>query len=234
MAGWTKAQYDAAYQILVERRLPGGYKDTSRPQAYVNYHKWAMKRIMAQRWSVLAPILSIPPNTPTLIVGAGFGWGVEEAIANGISPCIGIDISDYVIAEKDNTEEAELRQNLLDVGLDPDSPRGQFIMSHIYDGQPRSNVIILQEDAQTNTSRQAIRAGLGNNWPSVCIVEDIVDDSMTDAEIVQVNNALNLFAGNQRVIWIYTETSNRSLQDLKNLVTTSEVISVNGGVHLVI
>jgi hypothetical protein len=233
MAGWTKAQYDAAYRILVERRLPGGYSDTSRPQAYVNYHKWAMKPVMAQRWAVIAPILSIPPNTPTLIVGAGFGWGVEEAIANGISPCVGIDISDYVIAEKDNTEEAELRQNLLDVGLDPDSPRGQFVMSQIHDGQPRSNVIILQENAQTNTSRQAIRAALNNNWPDVCIVEDIVDDDTTDAEITQVNNALHLFAGNQRVIWVYTGTPNRSHQDLKNLVPDSEVISVDGLTHLV-
>jgi hypothetical protein len=81
-------------------------------------------------------------------------------------------------------------------------------------------VIVLQENAQTNTSRQAIRAALGNNWPDVCIVEDLIDAATTDAEITQVNNALNLFAGNQRVIyvtgkgypriWCLNERSNRS------------------------
>jgi hypothetical protein len=95
-------------------------------------------------------------------------------------------------------------------------------------------VIVLQEDAQTNTSRQAIRAALGNNWPDVCIVEDLIDAATTDAEITQVNNALNLFAGNQRRVIYVTGKGypGRTLAQLQAL-TAAEVITRDGVTHLV-
>jgi L-arabinose isomerase len=93
--------------------------------------------------------------------------------------------------------------------------------------------VVLQEDMQTNQSRQAIRAALNNNWPSVCIVEDLVDDTTTDQEITQVQNALDNFAGTQRIIWMHSGSpATRTHQELQTL-TGAEVISSDGSIYLV-
>ena len=230
MAGYTKEEYDALYSIRVSRYFGGTV--AGQQEVRCNYHKWAMAPILVNRWTVLAPILNIAANQRVCIIGAGFGWGVESFITETGCTTVGIDISDYIAAEKDNTEEVELRAAITAAGHDPDSGHGADCMAGIYDGLPRipPGVIVLQEDASTNTSRNAIRSALGG-WPSVCILEDIIDETTTDQEITQVNDACNLFAGQQRVIWITNGTAGRSLLDLQTL-TGSEVISTDGSVHL--
>lgn len=228
MAGYTKAEYDALYSIRVSRYFGG--TAPGEQEVRCNYHKWAIKPMLESMWATLQPILNIQANERVCVVGAGFGWGVEALIAETGAAVVGIDISDYIAAEQGNTEEAELRAAITAAGLDPDSGKGAAILAGIYDGQPRSNVIVLQEDASTNTSRGNIRAALGG-WPDVVIMEDLIDDTVTDQEITQVNNAANLFAGTQRVIWIARATPARSLQDIQTL-TGSEVISPDGSVHL--
>ena len=171
-----------------------------------------------------------------LIVGAGFGWGVEAFITHtGVTNTIGIDVSAYIHAEKDNSEEAELRQAVTDAGLDPDSGRGAWIIQQLLDMRgpgARCKTIVLDEDAQTNTSRQAIKSALGA-WPSVCITEMLIDEDTTAQEITQVDNALHLFAGSQRVIHIVSSLVNWTPQQVKDLVPDSEVITPSGEVHLV-
>jgi hypothetical protein len=201
------------------------------PEVYLHYHKYFMSPILAQRWTAMAPVLAISPSELCLIVGAGFGWGVEAFVSETGCTTVGIDISDYIDAEKSNTEEAEIRAEITAAGLDPDSGQGAVILAAVCDFQPRTNVIVLKEDASTNTSRQAIRSALGG-WPTVCILEDIIDETTTDQEITQVNNAMTLFAGNQRVIWVFNGNPSRSMQDLQTL-TGAEVIATDGSVHLV-
>lgn len=231
MAGWTKQQYDGAYSFLVQRRMGG--RLATEPPIVTHYHKWAMRPYWLTAYSVLQPILQIPSSANVCVVGAGFGWGVEGIIQETGANVVGIDISDYVIGEQANTETAELRQLIIDAGLDPDSGRGAEILSFIDDGAPRANVVVLQEDANTNQSRNAIRQALGGNWPDVCIVEDLIDEATTDQEITAVNNALNLFAGTQRIIWICTaDFPHRSFAQLQTL-TGAEVINTSGTVHLV-
>jgi hypothetical protein len=229
MAGYTKTEYDALYRFRVSRYFGGDPEGVS--PVWINYHKYSMAPLLAARWATLAPILNIPSTELVCIVGAGFGWGVAAFIAETSCTTVGIDVSDYIDAEKNNTETAELRQAIIDSGRDPDSGQGAAILAAIDDGQPRTNVVVLKEDAQTNTSRNAIRSALGG-WPDVVIFEDIIDDTTTDQEITQANNAANLFAGSQRVIWITNGTATRSLQDLQTL-TGSEVISTNGQTYLV-
>ena len=233
MAGWTKADYDAAYKLPVERLLGGYPSGATRPQMVVHYHRFFIQELLSLVWARLAPVLAFNGTEKVCIVGAGFGWGVEAFIAETGCVTVGIDISDYIHAEKDNTEETELRQEVINAGLDPDTGTGAFLLSQVYDGQPRTDpsIVVLQEDMQTNTSRNAIRSALGG-WPDVVIFEDLVDDNVTDQEITQANNAANLFAGTQRVIWVYRPTLNRSLQDLQTL-TGEEVISPDGQTHLV-
>jgi len=230
MAGWTKADYDNAYRFRVERCF-GGHPNT-RPEIVVHYHRWAMQPILANRWSVLAPILNIASTEDVCIVGAGFGWGVEAFIAETGANTVGIDISDYIAAEQSGTEEAELRAQIVVAGLDPDTGRGLEIMGHIFDGQTRSNVVVLQNDAASGPQRQEIRTALGNKWPSVVIYEDIVDDTWTDAEILSARNSGNGFGGAQRLIWIYNGTDARSQSDLQTISLGAEVISRDGQSHL--
>ena len=231
MAGWTKAQYDAAYRFRVERYF-GGHPNT-RPEVVVHYHKWGMQPILAQMWANIQPVLNILTTDHLCIVGAGFGWGVDAATIE-VAPAniVGIDISDYIAAEQTNTEETELQAQITSAALDPDTGRGLEIMGHIYDGQPRSNVVVLQNDAASGPQRQAIRTALGGNWPSVVVYEDIVDDTWTDAEILSARNSGNGFGGTQRLIWIYNGTDTRSQADLQTISLGAEVISRDGQSYL--
>ena len=232
MAGYTKEQYDTLYRFRVGRYVPALCGDPeAAAEVYVHYHKHMVKPLLEKRWSKCAPVLNIASTELVLIVGAGFGWGVEAFIAETGCTTIGIDVSDYIDAEKGNTETAELRQAITDGGLDPDTGRGALLLGLMDDGYPRTNVIVLKEDMQTNQSRNAIRSALGG-WPTVVIFEDIIDDTTTDAEITQANNAANLFAGDQRVIWMHDGLAGRSIQDLQTL-TGEEVISTDGTIYLV-
>jgi hypothetical protein len=170
MAYDTKADFDNAYQFRVDRYFnrdnPGVAQDPAQTgEVILHYHRFFMSPILADMWARLAPILNIASTEHVLIVGAGFGWGVEAFIAETGCTTVGIDVSDYINAEKNNTEETEIDAAIVAAGLDPAAGRGAAIKAYVYDAQPRTNVIVLQENAQTNTSRQAIRAALGNNWP---------------------------------------------------------------------
>jgi len=235
MPGWTKADYDANYRYHVERRMPGGGPPPAegRPGVVIRYHRLFMKPILVSMWAKLQPILNILATDDVCVVGAGFGWGVEAVIAETGATVVGIDISDYIAAEQSSTEEAELRAEVAAAGLDPDTGRGLEVMSFIYDAQPRSNVVVLQEDMSSSQSKQAIRTALGNNWPSVVVYENIVDDTWTDQDIINARNAGNGFGGSQRLIWVYKPTPARTLQNLLDLLPAgSEVISTDGQAYL--
>lgn len=232
---WTKQDYDDNYVFHVDRHFNAtvAHDPAQIGKLKLHYHKYFMQPIIAAMWSRLAPILSIASTEDVCVVGAGFGWGVDAFIAETGANTVGIDVSDYIFNELNNTEEVEIDAEITAVGLNPSSGRGAAIKASIYDGQLRvpSGVIVLQEDAQTNTSRQAIRSALGG-WPSVVIFEDLISADTTDEEITQADNAAKLFAGDQRVIWIMRRWPNRSYQDVATL-TGSEVISVSGGTHLI-
>ena len=227
MAGWTKDDYDNAYSIRVERYFGG--RAPGRPEVKVNYHKWGMQPILTDMWARLVPILGLQSTNYICTVGCGFGWGVDALIAESGATCVGADISDYIAAEKDNTEEAELRANITAAGLDPDTGRGLELMGHLYDGQVRTNVVVLQTDMSTANERQQIRQALGGNWPSHVIYEDIVDDTWTDTDITNARNMGNGFGGSQTLYWVYRATAARSAQDLATL-TGDLVIAPDGTV----
>jgi len=236
MAGFTKQDFDDAYSFRVERYLDG--HPNTRAEVRTHYHRWAMVPLLQARWAILQPILNILSTDFVCVVGAGFGWGVEAIIAETGALTVGVDISDYVAAEKDSTEEAELRAEVSAVGLDPDTGRGLEIMNFIFDGSVRSNVVVLQSDAASGPQRTAIRNALGGNWPSVVIAEDVIDDTWTDAEIVSMRNSMNGFGGRQRLIFVYTATEARSAQDLFDVLnvlqgTPSEIISRDGQVYII-
>jgi len=172
----TKAEYDASYRYAVERHMPGGGPPPAegRPGVVVHYHKHAMQIPLTNMWAAIQPVLNILTTDHLCIIGAGFGWGVDAAIVE-VAPAniVGIDISDYIASEQGNTEEAELRAEVVLVGLDPDTGRGLEVMNFIFDGQPRSNVVVLQNDAASGPQRGEIRTALGGNWPSVVVTKTL-------------------------------------------------------------
>ena len=236
MPGWTKEQYDTAYRMQVERRMPGGGPPPSegRPPVFIHYHKLFVAPILAQMWANVQPVLNILTTDHLCIVGAGFGWGVDAAIVE-VNPTniVGIDISDYIAAEMGNTEEAELRAHVTTAGLDPDTGRGLEVMNFISDGQIRNNVVVLENDAASGPQRALIRTALGGNWPSVVVFENLVDDDWTDTDIINARNSGNGFGGTQRLIWIYKPTVTRSAQNLFDVLPAdTEVILTDGTGYL--
>ena len=227
MAGWTKDDYDAAYSIRVSRHFGGDPN-----QIRCNYHKWAIQPILQNMWGRLTPILNIASSEHICVVGAGFGWGVEAVIAETGATVVGIDISEYIAAEQASTETAELRAAITAAGHDPDSGHGAVVLAGIDDGQPRANVIVLENDASSGPQRNEIRTALGGNWPSVVVYEDIIDDTMTDQDILNARNAGNGFGGAQRLIFIARPTAARSLADIQTITLGAEVISPDGGEYL--
>jgi len=227
MAGWTKADYDASYSIRVSRHFGGDPN-----QIRCNYHKWAMQPILQKMWGRLVPILGITSTEYVCVVGAGFGWGVDAVVVETGATVVGIDISEYIAAEQTNTEEIELRAAVTAAGHDPDSGHGAIVLAGIYDGQPRSNVTILENDASSGPQRQEIRTALGGNWPSIVVFEDIIDDTWTDQDILNARNAGNGFGGSQRLIFIARPTLARSLADIQTITLGAEVISPDGEEYL--
>ena len=150
--GYTKEQYDTLYRFRVSRYFTDSQPPGTSP-IYLHYHKWPMLPILQKRWQLLAPVLNIAPTELVCIVGAGFGWGVDAFTQETGCTTIGLDISDYVDAAKAETEEAEIRQAIIDAGHDPDSGHGAVVLAATCDFQPRSNVVILKEDMHT-TSRE--------------------------------------------------------------------------------
>lgn len=224
MAAYTKADFDELYRFRVCRYFGG--RPLGSPPTYIHYHHFGMAPILAKRWALWAPILQIPSSSRVMVLGAGFGWGVEALIAETGVTCVGVDLSDYIATAKDTSEEEEIRAEIIAAGLDPDSGRGQTILNGVVRPGNRTKVVVLQEDVQLNTGRQAIRSALGG-WPDVCIVEDLIDDNTTEQEISFVQNGLDNFAGSQRIIWITDGSPTISLQQLHTL-TGAEVISTNG------
>ena len=238
----TKEDFDDAYRIQVERRMPGGGPPPAedRPAVFLHYHRFGQRPIMASRWATLQPILNIQSTDFVCVVGAGFGWGVDAIVAETGATVVGIDISQYIADEQANTEEAEIRAEIDLVGLDPDTGRGAEILAFVFEDVPRSNVVVLQNDASTQNQRQEIRTALGGNWPTVVVYEDIIDDTWTDQDIINARNAGNGFGGQQRLIFVYRGTSHlsppRTHQALFDLLpgqpNPSEVISVDGEIYL--
>jgi len=183
-------------------------------------------------WSNLAPILNIVPADYVCTVGAGFGWGVEALVAETGATVVGIDISEYIAAEQTSTETTELRAAITAAGHDPDSGHGAVVLAGIDDGQPRANVIILENDASTGPQRNEIRTALAGNWPTVVVYEDIIDDTWTDTDILNARNAGNGFGGTQRLIFIARPTAARSLADIQTITLGAEVISPDGSTYL--
>lgn len=183
MAGWTKAEFDAAYKFLPESRL-GGWPGGS-PPVRVHYMRAMVEPIIRARWENIVPsILNITAADHVVIIGAGFGWGVEVLADMTSANVIGVDISDYIEAEQSVDELADWDAGITAAGLIPSGTRGMRIKAAFHTPGPRSNVVVLKENMANAGSRNKVKQALGNNVPTHIVTEDTIQ-LFSDAEIAE-------------------------------------------------
>jgi len=222
MGHWTKADFDNAYSIRVERRFVSDPSRAGRLEMRLHYNEWAIKPLMNKRWTELLKVIlpSILVSERILIIGAGFGWGVRALLERVSTTAIGIDASPYIQSEKVGDDSVEVDAAVTEVGLDPTTGRGLFLRNHTITTGDRAKEIVLDEDITTAASRTAVESNLGGT-PTRIYVEDVVDDAMTDAEIQTLAGDINQWTS--RKTWLYTSTPARSPEDL-NVLTGHQVI----------
>lgn len=178
---WDKATYDSMYQLPLWQ-----WGVRNHPRVPVGHYHWFSTKTMFAR--NLANFLLLPGAAQVsdiAVIGGGFGWLCDLLAANGINS-VSVDVSPYVLAEKDSSEEAEIRANLTKFGFDPDNLPVLIGPDYNTPVDPwqywlrpegkRATSTIVDEDMSTNTSRRAVRTALGSNIDA--IVSEFAIDSV--------------------------------------------------------
>lgn len=192
-----KAAWDQYYRKGAEGLW--GHPNT-RPEVKLHYHKAVREVRIGQRAAALG--LHFGPaayNKRILIVGGAFGWLAEALLTEGFLTVGVTDTSSYVQAEKDNTEETELRAEITSVGLDPDTDRGALILSTHLRGPRRGSIDIIDADILTPAGRTTVRQAMGN--PQVVVTETVLE-SLEDNEAITLSEAAHAFPGQVEVVHV--------------------------------
>lgn len=203
-----KSTWDEAYRIGAEGKI-GGYFPSVRDEVVLHYNR-AVKRPEADVHAArLAAALGWTAPGPTiLIVGAGFGWTAEALEGLGFLTVVGVDTSTFIQGNKDSTEETEIDDALIAVGLDPDvgagfwdGPAVKARLLAIGGGagnRSRSSRGVLDEDGSNGGSRGRIKQALGlqGNERIEWVVSEAVLSSLTDAEAIAGSNDLDIIGNN--------------------------------------
>lgn len=182
MAGNTKDDYDSLYSIRVLVPVPGKPNNFKRSPIRLHYHRHVIKPMLDSAWAHVIPLLSLTSADRVVIVGSGFGWGVEALIEQTGCDAVGIDISDYVDTTKADTEESEIDAAIIAAGYDPLTGHGLEVKNLVYDGGAKVRGKFLKNDLSTNKLRNDVKKELGNQWPTWIITEDMLSD-FTDQEV---------------------------------------------------
>lgn len=123
------------------------------------------------------------PGMRIAVIGSGFAYEAEVIRDRGYS-VVGVDTSALVQAEKSVDYTPRYRAQLLAHGIDPDSPAGAGLLGR-WTAKPRTDVVILNEDASRGGGRAEIRQALGGgvDWAISSFVLPVLDD----AEAVAMN-----------------------------------------------
>ena len=221
MAGYTKADFDANYSFRCERYLPSVIQ-TGRSEVRLNYHSAFMSPILANRWDNIIPsILNILSTDKVVVVGSGFGWGVDKLIELTGCTAVGVDISDYIETAKTTDENADLIAAIQLVGLDETVDRGLEVYNAYATTGARTISVVLKEDMLSNRSRNEVKKALGNAAPDYIITEDMIQE-LSDTEIAAWVTEAEKLPGATIVHIIRRETP-RTAEEL-NVLTGHKVI----------
>lgn len=182
MAGYTKEDYDSLYSIRV-RIWDESIQAYRRSPIRLHYHRYVMQDIVTRHWDFLVPELSLTSTDRVVVVGAGFGWGVEKLEELTNCTAVGLDISDYIHGAKGVSEEAEVIAAIAASGYDHTTGHGLEVYNAVLT-QPRNKTNVINEGMYSNKSRNEVKRQLGNQLPTWIITEDMISD-FSDAEILE-------------------------------------------------
>jgi hypothetical protein len=114
---------------------------------------------------------------------------------------VGVDISDYIHATKDTSDADEIRQDIIDAGLDPDSGRGLEILNAVATPGPRASATILNVDITRRNEQKQISDALGG-IPTHIVFEEIIDTDTLVAEIEDLHTGARQMSNNVEIIWL--------------------------------
>lgn len=194
---YDKALYDAQYSV---RAWEHGVRDQPRiPRHHYNWFVQTQGQFGRLKRHVAA--LTAGPGWAQLsdiaIIGGGFGWTAE--LLRDIDPTLNIvnvETSPHVISTLATSEEADLRQYLIDDGFDPDAV--DFLVDPndysrtltnaeawgywLRPDGVRSSITTLDNDLSSNGQRRGVRSALGGNIDAL-VTEIALDSLSTETEI---------------------------------------------------
>lgn len=192
MPVWDKAFFDIMYS---GNGWPYGIRGSSRvPRFHYNWFTNRQSTLnMVDRYITLPGFAQL---SDVAIIGGGYGWTAEVLSQYAIN-AISVDTSAHILATKDTSEEAELREYLTAGGFDPDrlndGPAGIRFMSPddpnawvnpwdywLRPGGIRTAATVVDEDLSTNGSRRNVRQALNNNIDA--ILTEFAIDSMDSGD----------------------------------------------------
>lgn len=189
---YDKALYDSFYSV---RAWEHGARDNPRvPRHHYNWYVQAPRigrnlnaLVGSPGWSSISDIA---------IIGGGFGWLGEQLLAaDPTLNIINVETSPHVINQINTSEEAELRQYLIDDGFDPDNidflmhpdqsrtlTNAEVWATWLRSDGLRGSTTTLDNDLSNNSQRRNVRQALGNNVDAL-VTEIALDGHETDLEI---------------------------------------------------
>lgn len=193
---YDKALYDAQYSV------PAWVHGTrNQPRCPRHHFNWFVQSQgpFARLKRNVAALVGGPgwaSITDIAIIGGGFGWTAELLLE--LDPTlniINVETSPHVINTIATSEEADLRQYLIDDGFDPDNidflvdpvtgntlTNAQAWAAWLRPDGRRSSITTLDNDLTTSGQRRAVKTALGNSIDAL-VTEIALDAQTTDAEI---------------------------------------------------
>ena len=194
-----KAAFDADYRLGAE---PEGHPNT-RPGVKLHYNRFVMLPICRNRAAGIHRVMEWLGTERIVVAGSGFGWLVEAFISDhGYSNIVGCDTSPYIQNNKLTSELTDVRDAITAAGLDPDAETE--MVTRLLDGGVRVGVTILDEDMQSNRSRNAVRSYLGD-VPQIILTEDVLP-ALFDAEATQLSVDYRTYSPVPQIVHYVTTT----------------------------
>ena len=190
---WDKTLFDDMYRLYGWR---DGVLDNS--LLMFHYHWWAARPMISTQLAALVQQPGWASVQKIGLIGDGFGWLAEELEALGIEVVVN-EISDFILNNRNVSEEQELRDALAAQGFNPDSlppfrrADGSIITDH-WNPDPqigtgwlrvdgaRTSAIITSEDLTKNGGRNTFNRQFSGNQPDALVTTYAIDAQETDAE----------------------------------------------------
>ncbi len=206
-----KSTFDGSYAIRASRYL-NQHPNNDFPEIITHYHNFKLGKWMRDSMQKLVTNLNVPTGSRIIVVGSGWGWGVEWLNENGYV-AIAVDTSAYLQNNYLGSEETEINEqlSLADGALDVNTPcwdlddGQQKLVGDIMvrpDGR-RGHTELIDETLSNNGSRRSVRGALSNNVDY--IITEAMLSTLSDAELITVADNIDSLRVLDNAICIHSD-----------------------------